>query len=120
WYSAQQQVARGFSSSFTFQLTASSGVADGFWFVIQNESLSDDSLYAPNSIAVEFDTFQNVWDANGNHVAFESCGTEANNPSHTAGCTLAINNSLPITLADGKTHTAIVTYDAGTLSLSLD
>jgi hypothetical protein len=122
WYSAQQNVAQGFSSSFTFQLTASGPIADGIWFVIQNDNLADVSPVngIPNSIAVEFDTFQNVWDPNGNHVAFQSCGTNPNTTKHDTGCTLAINSVLPVTLADGAIHSAIVTYTPGTLALTLD
>jgi hypothetical protein len=102
WFATQQDVGAGFSTSFQFQLTASGGIADGIWFVIQNDSLADVNLFngTPNSIAVEFDTFQNIWDPNGNHVAFQSCGTDPNTTRHDTGCTLAIDGGLPITLAD--------------------
>jgi len=128
WYSEQQPVAGGFTSSFRFQITHS-GIeyADGIWFYVQNYTLSMGSnLYGANqnSLAVEFDDFQNTWDPNANHVAFLSCGANPNPPAtitdHTNGCTLGMNSNLPVNFSDGAVHTATVTYTPGQLSLALD
>src|SRR5208282_5338618 len=100
WWMTQQSIANGFTSVFTFQITHSigPGPADGIAFVIQNSANfgSNGQLSAiggpggdlgygsvpgelntpiDNSIAIEFDTYQNPWDPNSNHVAVQSCGT---------------------------------------------
>ena len=46
-----------------------------------------------NSLAIEFDTYQNGWDPDANHVAVQSCGTGPNSQVHTApgsGCTIGL------------------------------
>ena len=124
WYTEQQAVENGFTSSFQFQIThSSSDFADGFWFFVQNHSLTDfpAAYYGmPNSLSVEFDTFENVWDPNGNHVAFQSCGIAPHTTRHDTGCTLGINSVLPIFLADGNIHTGLVKYAPGVMELWLD
>ena len=87
WYTTPQSVSNGFTTTFQFQFTnSSSNPADGIAFVIQNASAStaaigdignggpigygDDDANTnpslgegiPNSLAIEFDTFQNAWD----------------------------------------------------------
>lgn len=123
WYTEQQSVENGFTSSFQFQITHSGGLADGFWFFVQNHSLTDfPAAYfgMPNAFSVEFDTFENVWDPNGNHVAFQSCGTNPHTTRHDTGCTLGINSVLPVVLADGVIHTGLVKYAPGVMELWLD
>src|ERR1700730_17961950 len=67
-----------FSTFFQFRITNPGGIdpADGLVFVVQPVSSSIGGSgggigYSgiPNSIGVEFDTFQNSWDTNSNHVA---------------------------------------------------
>lgn len=154
WYNTQQPVSGTFSTTFTFQLSGANGyVADGFAFVIQNSSVTaldpdngadgcslgfgdapDGSCTSTtggitNSLAVEFDTYQNfdIDDPNGNHVAIQSCGMAANSvegPPLPGSCQIA-NNSLvglldprgnPLNLADGYPHTVTITYTPSTLS----
>jgi hypothetical protein len=96
WFTTRQPVAAGFTSTFTFQVTSANGAADGFAFVIQNTPSSPLGAIGAgagglgygqggnpggiagngiqNSLAIEFDTFQNVWgDPDGDHVAVQSC-----------------------------------------------
>lgn len=97
WFTTQQPVSGGFTSTFTFQVTSALGAADGFAFVIQNAPTTPlNSIGAAagalgygqggnpggapgngiqNSLAIEFDTFQNGWDPDGNHLAVQSCGS---------------------------------------------
>ncbi|HLH01571.1 MAG TPA: L-type lectin-domain containing protein [Bryobacteraceae bacterium] len=123
WRENQEDVASGFSTSFDFQITHGATYADGIWFVIQSDALSSASLWngLPGSFTVELDDFQNVWDPNDNHAAFQSCGPAMPNTTrHDTGCTLAINSNLPITLADGQVHNVRMTYTPGDMTLSLD
>ena len=138
WYNTQQPVAGAFSTTFTFQLwggTGSLSPADGFAFVIQNSGLNalgpdgcglgfgDSSTGCapstggiPQSLAVEFDTFQNADDPNNNHVAIQSCLTGPNSIDVIGGpCKIKDNPNLsslpvPMTLADGNVHTVEITY----------
>ena len=151
WWMTQQSIANGFTSVFTFQITHSigPGPADGIAFVIQNAAnfgsngqLSalggpggdigygsvpgEQNLPIDNSLAIEFDTYQNTWDPNANHVAVQSCGTGNNTPEHNLLCpsgqssTLGITSTLGVNLSDGNVHTVILQYDPGTLSIFVD
>jgi hypothetical protein len=154
WFQTQQQsVSAGFTSVFQFQLLHNpangTGPADGIAFIIQNSAgdgfgtaalggsggaigygfpdPGDVGVAIPNSLVVEFDTFQNSWDPNANHIAVQSCGTDPNTQDHTATCpngnpaNLGIVSDLGgITLADGNVHTAVLQYDPGTLSIFVD
>jgi uncharacterized repeat protein (TIGR01451 family) len=131
WYSVLQPVAGGFSTTFTFRIFNPSELpADGIAFVIQNSPAGTSVLGVggggigyqgiPNSLAIEFDTFQNPWDPNANHIAIQSCGTNANSADHTATypesktpCEIAIASELselPVNLSDGKVHTVRIDY----------
>jgi len=153
WYMTQQSVASGFTTVFTFQITHNSqfgpGPADGFAFVLQNANNFGEgnqlaALGGPggdigygfqidegvkpidNSIAIEFDTFQNSWDPNGNHVAVQSCGTGNNTAEHNQICdsgassTLGIAATPGVNLADGNVHSVMLQYDPGTLTIYID
>ncbi|MBZ5722427.1 MAG: putative Ig domain-containing protein [Acidobacteriia bacterium] len=151
WFAtSQQSVTSGFTTSFTFQITHASSQADGLAFVIQNSTGNgfgtsarggsggaigygvpdpgDNGVAIPDSLAVEFDTFDNTaWDPNNNHVAVQSCGTGSNTQNHNAICmngnpaNLGINSNLgAISLFDGTVHTAVVDYDPGTLRVFID
>jgi len=149
WYKTQQPVANGFTTVFQFQITHAGQSADGLAFVIQNSTnygeggpLSalggvggdigygsvpgDGATPIDNSIAIEFDTYQNGWDPNANHVAVQSCGIGNNTPDHTAICNselpanLGITSNLAVNLSDGNVHTVILQYDPGTLSIFVD
>jgi len=72
WYAAKQDVSSAFETTFQFELTGhgQNMPADGFAFVIQNSNASAVGFGGgwmgfadiTNSIAVEFDTFQNPWE----------------------------------------------------------
>src|ERR1700678_1858558 len=152
WYSTPQTVENGFTTSFQFQFTApSTPPADGIAFVIQNASTGTKAIgftggtggalgYGdndsnanpsqgegiPNSLAIEFDTYQNGWDPAGNgngsdsHVAVQSCGTGPN-PSHhnyLCGGTSGSNSTIGVpavtstNMAHGNVHSVTITYIA--------
>jgi hypothetical protein len=108
WSLNPVSVASGFSTNFWFRLSDGTGIpdpaggvlgADGFAFVIQNggwEAATGNQalgvgaggmgyMYIFNSLAVEFDTWQNrpYGDQDGNHIAVNTRGTSYNVPHHT-------------------------------------
>jgi hypothetical protein len=155
WFAVPQKVLNGFTAYVAFRLTPiSTPPGDGIAFVIQNasgggtdsEDANDGSCVASisgglgisatiggclgyggidNSLAVEFDTYQNEFDPNANHIAIQSCGLlsgvgQPNSPNHTK-CLVnkntpsaAINSDLSITLADGNVHQAVIEYSGPT------
>jgi Bacterial lectin len=116
WFTTQQPVQNGFSTSFQFQFTnPSAPPADGIAFVIQNSGAGaigftggnggtlgygdqDTSINPstgegiPDSIAIEFDSYHNSWDplipegGSASHVAVQSCGTGPNTSHHGFLC----------------------------------
>jgi hypothetical protein len=104
----KQQVASGFTSWIEFQMhnpTNCCTPGDGVALVIQNSNATDGSMGASgagitalgagmggvgyaginNSLAIEFDIYQDPWDPTSNHVAVQSCGQNFNSPVHLPG-----------------------------------
>lgn len=132
WYTLEKQfVGFEFSTAFQFQLAdnydAIPGGSDGFVFLIQNYAPSFLSggggtlgyYRMPNSLAIEFDTFQNseVSDPSGSHISVHTNGTGPNDWSESLS--LGSYNTNPI-MDDAQVHTAKITYAQGTLSIYLD
>jgi hypothetical protein len=119
WFHVPQSLSSGFTTYFKFvihnplQYHNEGLPGDGLAFVMQSASHTDASLCAsgaqrtaisnapgglgytgiPNSAAIEFDTRQDPWDPNANHVALQSCGVNPNNPVHDSGeYTICSNN----------------------------
>ena len=158
WFAVPQKVASGFTSYFAFKFTPNANsyaTADGIAFVVQNAAGGGSSPDCSptgsglgivggeggcigyggvdNSVAIEFDTYQNSWDPidipgslNDNHIAIQNCGAGLpNSPVHNGSdgfpsCLVNLNVSgtqLPaiidppgITLADGNVHQVVVEY----------
>lgn len=139
WYSTQQNVTTGFSTTFTFQdgQHSTGGYdADGFAFVIQNGGTTalgpggcgmgfggSNSGCAgltgiPGSVAIGFDTYNNgdgVDPADPNHVGsyneveIQSCGSAANLVDLSCNVAHAFLPST-ITITDDTVHTVTITY----------
>lgn len=131
WFSIPQPLPAGFTSYFKFVIhrpVACCTPGDGLAFVIQSAPNTDASLCGsgaqgtalgtalgglgytgiPNSIAIEFDTRQDAWDPNANHVAMQSCGTGPNTPVHESGSyNICSNNNVTSCLYKGNISTAI-------------
>lgn len=134
WFKTKQRVADGFECTFSFQVSEPGSNrpfvpgADGIAFVLQNSSISEGARGGGigyegiiNSIAVEFDTYDNNPEGNpepnGNHVSVQTRGREPNSPleEFSLGSTTAIPN-----LKAGARHTAKVRYQPGTLQVFID
>lgn len=115
WYAGKQVVGGGFRTEFTFRITR--GGADGFAFLIQNHDLAALGTVGggigysgfPNSVAVEFDTWNNAVaaDPNGNHISVHTGGPLENNGRHENS--LGADTTIPL-LADGGVHAAAIEY----------
>jgi Bacterial lectin len=71
----------------------------------------------PNSLAIEFDTYENSWDTSPSHVAVQSCGTGPNTSHYNYPCggngpsNSTLGAPIPVAnMADGGVHTVIITY----------
>ena len=133
WLNTAIPVSSGFSTSFQFQISSATTLtlADGFAFVIQGNGTSavggggGNLGYQgiPNSIAIEFDTYHN--DGTGfndpacsqvacAHIGIQSNGTGRNSPDHSAAGLAA-----PVLIDLSGSHTATITYDPNTKTLSV-
>lgn len=135
WYPNELNVAAGFSTTFTFQISpgfnGNRNIADGLAFVIQagngttalgagGGGIGYDGI--PNSIAIEFDTYQNTTnnDPFNPHIGIQSNGTAPNSADHGSSADLSGGPIVAI-FADGNPHTAVITYDgSATLNVYLD
>lgn len=130
WYTAEKIfVDLNWETNFSFNLnrSASAGGSHGFAFVIQNHSpnylqgqagsLGYDDL--KNSLAIEFDTFQDLalGDPSHSHISVHSNGTLAN--GWDEALSLGVFNTLSA-MDDGQDHSARVTYIDQLLSIYLD
>jgi len=136
WYVTKQMIETGFITEFQFQISDTAGEldfndqagGDGFAFVIQNESdttigsygggLGYDGIY--NSLAIEFDTWNNgrlVNDPDNNHISVQCVGRTFNTSAHSAslGRTSNIRD-----LSDHGIHTVMIEYLPGKLQIYLD
>ncbi|MEM6612373.1 MAG: PQQ-dependent sugar dehydrogenase, partial [Cyanobacteria bacterium P01_C01_bin.72] len=108
-----------FETQFQFQLSGGSGGADGFTFMLQNISqalnflgdsggrlgYSTTTSDITQSLAIEFDTYQNGWDINNNHISVLRDGDIANALTTVAA---------PLDLNSGDLLNAWVDYDGNT------
>ncbi len=111
-----------FTTAFSFQITGGSGAsgADGFAFVLQNSPAGISALggtggglgYSTisNSIAIEFDTYDNGSDINSNHIAVNVNGNVETSIASTAAA---------IDLNSGGVRYAWVDYNGTTNKLSV-
>jgi len=161
----KQPVASGFTSWFAFQINSLQccSPGDGIAFIVQNSTGTDMSMCASglgvialgaggsqtcpdqggalgyaginNSLVVEFDVVQDLWDPTSNHIAIQTCGPNINTPVHLPGdfsignnnqvqsCLLyqsqqSIDSNIPVmggtcngeTCMDGSTQNVVLGY----------
>ncbi|HUR45351.1 MAG TPA: Ig-like domain-containing protein [Candidatus Saccharimonadales bacterium] len=128
WLNNKQTVADGFETVFQFQVSQlSSKGADGFAFILfgseipllggAGAGLGYRSL--TNSLAVEFDTYQNseTADLDGNHIGLHSRGLLPNSTDESASLARVTPS---IDMSDGAVHTVVIRYDGAKLRVYLD
>jgi Legume lectin domain len=131
WTTSKQSVANGFSTSFAFEVSDPDPNfgADGFAFLVQNDSVSalgtggsalgfmdiGEGPGIANFLGVEFDTLNSgiTFDTNDNHIAVQS-----KSPGQDRVFLGTANP--PFTIQSGGVHTAQVTYTPGTLKIAVD
>lgn len=130
WYTNKQFIEQGFETIFQFQFTnqgPSVYGADGITFILQN--LSDTAIGGggggigyeglPNSIAIEFDTYNNALDGdpNDNHISIHTNGQSPNSQLevYSIGATTSIPN-----MKDGNVHTVKIQYSGNQIAVYLD
>ncbi|ELR18429.1 legume lectins beta domain containing protein [Acanthamoeba castellanii str. Neff] len=120
WHSVRQPLNAEFFTSFRFQIRRGNGGqgADGFAFVVQ--AVDEHAIGVggcelgygglPNSLAIEFDTYESADrcdDPNDNHISLHTRGPLPNSAHHrhSLGCARRIPR-----LADGRPHDVAVHY----------
>ncbi|EFC46984.1 peptide N-glycanase [Naegleria gruberi] len=115
---------------FSFQLTKNGTGADGFALIMHsNDNAAQMGAPGsgmgyegiPNSIAIEFDTYQTfdrTRDPDSNHISIQTRYDKPNSAHHDYS--LKCTTSLPITLSDGKIHNCQLLIQGGKLSIILE
>jgi hypothetical protein len=132
WYgNSKMSVQNGFETTFTFKIDSLDGTAgaDGFAFVIQNDSARLNAIGGfgmdlgyggiKNSLAIEFDMFLNsaLGDLNDNHISVHSRTLQANTTSEIAS--LGGQAMVGTSMSSGQ-HTVKISYIPGTLTIQLN
>lgn len=120
-----------FSTSFQFRMSEAGGIdpADGFTFVVAKATAGLGGLgggmgYAGvgNSVAIEFDTYDNGEVGGSNHVAVDVNGSLASlvtaSPYGNSNCHLG-NHLAAGCMSNGKVWSAFVNYDGTTQKLNV-
>jgi hypothetical protein len=117
WATTKLDVTQSFESNFKVYLHHGAPGADGIAFLVQAEGPRAlggwggglGYRFISDSVAVEFDTFQNTPDPNSNHLAVVLGG----NPDHHSAV------GAPTIPLFGRPFTARVRYDAATYALQI-
>ncbi len=121
-----------FSTQFQFQFTNAGGIdpADGITFVLAKSTAGLGSLGGgigyggvTNSVAVEFDTFQNGGEQSSNHVGVDVNGVlndlSATNPYGVATCDFSSGHSQLGCMSNGDIWSVSISYDGANLSVTV-
>lgn len=123
----------GFSAYFTFKMVKTNSQADGITFILQQYSNTFGALgggigyqgLPDKSIAIEFDTYQNGYDADNGHIALDINGSvdHAANQTYTGQSNMVVPKAtltgMGINLVDGALKHAWVDYDGTKLQVRI-
>jgi hypothetical protein len=124
-------VGSTFSTSFQFRFTAAGGIApaDGITFVLAKSTTGLGGagggigyLGVPDSVAIEFDTFNNGEVGASNHVGVNTGGVLANNgisPYGVSVCDFGTGHTGDGCMSNGHIWTVTITYDGMLLDVFL-
>lgn len=122
-----------FSAFFTFTMVKTNSQADGITFILQQYSNTFGALgggigyqgLPDKSIAIEFDTYQNEYDADNLHIALDINGSvnHADNQTYTGLSNLVVSKAtltgMGINLVDGALKYAWIDYDGSKLQVRI-
>ena len=122
-----------FSTSFQFRLSQAGGIdpADGLTFVLAQATNGLGGVGGglgyqgvPNSVAIEFDTFDNSEVGGSNHVGLDRNGSLSSSPVSSpygvSNCNLSGNSYLNDgCMSNGKIWSAFINYDGTTQKLNV-
>jgi hypothetical protein len=109
-----------FSTFFTFQIDQNTSRADGITFILQQQSATATAStgeglgyggFTGANMAIEFDTYQNGYDPDNNHIALDLNGSV--NHSSNGGLVKSINTST-LDLADANLKYVWIDYNGST------
>jgi hypothetical protein len=130
WLTTRQRVVNGFRCRFAFRISGlGGGGADGLAFVVQNAGVSALGRGGgglgyegiPNSLAVEFDTWQNsdLGDTSDNHISVHTLGTQPNSADARSLRKSTTSTAIP-NLSDGAIHRVSILYLKGIFRIDVD
>lgn len=122
-----------FSTTFQFRMSQAGGIdpADGFTFVLAKDSNGLGGagggmgyFGVPNSVAIEFDTFNNGEVGGSNHIGLDINGSlnsfPVSSPYGVSSCHLFDNSYLADgCMSNGKVWSAFINYDGTTQKLNV-
>ena len=119
WYTQQQHVSAGFTTTFSFRFTNPTPPgADGISFNVQSQGINaiSDEQGTTSGISISLNTFLYADEPSDNFVAIFRNGY-----ADTSGRLAVYDlNSTPIRMKDGNAHNVSLTYDGSAFSMSID
>ncbi len=119
WYTQQQHVSAGFTTTFSFRLTDPTPPgADGISFNVQSVGTSAvaDEQGTTSGVSISLNTFQYGDEPSSNFV-----GVYRNGFGGNSGRLYVFDlNSTPIYMKDGNVHNVAIAYDGSGFSLAID
>jgi hypothetical protein len=120
WYTQQQHVSAGFTTSFSFRLTPTDSApgADGISFNVQGVGINAiaDEQGTTGGVSISLNTFQY-----GDEPSSDFVGIYRNGYGDNSGRLYTFDlSSTPIQMKDGNIHNVAITYNGSAFSMSID
>lgn len=120
WYTQQQHVSAGFTTSFSFRLTGAGSTfgADGISFNVQGVGINAlaNEQGTTGGLSISLNTFQY-----GDEPSSDFVGIYRNGYADNSGRLYMFDlSSTPIQMKDGNIHNVAITYSGSAFSMSID